>query len=576
MKATIGLNLLAQTLQNRDETVAAAKRIGGGAILVMDDPALARELRRTMPLVIHRRYLDLNNDGDGDEDELYKRLPNPTDWLDIIRPDVMSDVVIQCHNEPVVDSSNVGDFVRWNVAMLEAAHARGIRVAVGTFAVGNPHESLITAGAFDPMLRALNANDVLMVHEYFREHPTAAPEYPWLCGRVEWWIDRLKAVGSACRTVVIGEYGRDIGGGENDGWRGTGWSAEAYAVKLVDGMQDIYKPLAAKSGVTIHALVFCGGRGFGDRWQSFNIEGERRIYNEMEAWNVLQNAVTPPPPPVVVPVPKPSNPGQAVAVMLRDTEGQGINVRTAPTRKAQRLATLTNNTPLLWYPATSVQSDGFTWYWVEASAAAGWMALIAASTEAQFVVVNPPQMPVFVADVPYYNQITSPGAQFDRNDCAEACTRMLIGWLLRRANLQDFPGITIDDLTRDAGKSPHSFMSLGQLERLLRLYGFPEAKCTYGGVTLERIEEEVKAGRPLIALVRYKHLKPGDSFTGAHFVCVIGFSMSEVIVHDPLRGGANMRVPRNRFELALTDWGDTNPHHSGVFVSVGARLTVAK
>ncbi|MFN8530161.1 MAG: C39 family peptidase [Anaerolineae bacterium] len=274
-------------------------------------------------------------------------------------------------------------------------------------------------------------------------------------------------------------------------------------------------------------------------------------------------------------VPKPPNAGTGLNVTLK-APVVGINLRSAPRTSGIRLLAVPNGTPLLWYKGGSVRADGYVWFWVEItqSGQGGWMALIASTTEEQFVVVpNPPPPPPpgveKILEVPYYSQLTSPGAEMDSADCGETSCRMVIGWLLKKAGLQDFPGLTIDDLTRDIGKRPNAYMQLEDVRRLLAMYGFPTAQVTTHAMTLDGIAQQIDAGRPAIPLVKYAHIYPGDSFTGGHFLVAVGYSPTQIIVHDPYRGGANYRIARAQFELALTQWGNPplNPPHSGVFLA---------
>lgn len=289
--ATINLNGIGMTFANRDLLLQEMVMIDGKTALAQDDVGMAQFLRQQMgedSAVMYRRYLDLNGDGDGDEDELYLRMEND-DWLNAVAEGGANGVTVQYHNEPVITQNNAPLFVQKNADLLQKAHARGQRVGFGVFAVGNPHESLIHSGAFDEMLLAAGENDALTLHEYFWKHPLDPSERGFLCFRVEDWLQRraeLIQQGKIVRfhRIVIAEYGRDKGGGINDGWRGQGWSAEHYLSLLLAGMAE-YERLARLYGVEIYVNVFCAGSGFGQRWQSFNVEGETAIYRGLQKWN---------------------------------------------------------------------------------------------------------------------------------------------------------------------------------------------------------------------------------------------------------------------------------------------------
>jgi hypothetical protein len=266
----ISLNCLGGTLANREALQIELRTLGGG--LVMDDLPLAQAVG-----AVYRVY--------NANDSQWWQMVSPYAWAQ--SHSAFGGLTIQVHNEPVVTPENVASFVGWHVELLKVA---AYPLAVGGFAVGNPDIHLIENGAFDPLLKALRPQDSLLLHEYFRDRPMT--DSPWLCGRVSFWLERMKRVGCVCKHVVIGEYGRDVGGGREDGWRGTGWSAEDYAARLMEGLAQIYAPLAAAYGVTIDADVFCAGSGYNNDWQSFNVEGERALYTALETWNAKERLVT--------------------------------------------------------------------------------------------------------------------------------------------------------------------------------------------------------------------------------------------------------------------------------------------
>lgn len=387
-KATINLNVLSQYVTDRATLLNKIGVINGNTALIMDDPNFARQVKTklgTNSIVIHRRYQPTDA-------ELFMR-HTPQAWIDLVANDAQGGLMLQCHNEPHITSGNIQAFVNWNVQALKIAHQRGIRLSVGTFGVGNPHEDLVNGGAFDPMLRELYATDSLMVHEYFRDHPTSAYDRYWHTGRVEHWLKRLQALNSPCKTIIIGEYGRDrvesgAGGGLRDGWRDTGWSAQDYANRLIDGVRDIYAPLAKQYGVNIYVTVFCAGSGAGGGWQSFNVEQVEEIYQAMTQWNESQNTVIPNPS-----VPKPENAGEGIQATLGATSG-GLRIRRAPNLKGEEITQLGVNTPLTYYEGGTVRADGYTWNWIESGTFAGWSAQVKSPLSVQYVpVVKPPTNP---------------------------------------------------------------------------------------------------------------------------------------------------------------------------------------
>lgn len=274
LRNSISLNCINQTLEQRGRLVDDLAAIGGGALMT-DEIGDALALRQRLPAdraVVYRQWRI-------DDKELFVNGTDPVGWFNGIHA---PGVFVQAMNEPVVTAQNVQRFLTWNLAVIEQAKSTGRRVAVGTFSVGNPHESLIQTGAFDPLIRALDWDRVLMLHEYFYDSP--AREYPWLGGRVAFWLERAREIGHPIRRVFIGECGRDVGGGESDGWNDTGWTDEQYVDRL-GAMMTIYDRLSAEYGVQIEAMIFCAGRGYEGRWQSFNVEGVDTVYDFCKAYN---------------------------------------------------------------------------------------------------------------------------------------------------------------------------------------------------------------------------------------------------------------------------------------------------
>lgn len=556
MTGVFGINILGQYVTSTDALLKFLRALNPAAFVVMDSPSIYQAARAALPqaIAVYRAY-------DPVDAEFHLRY-SAAGWLDTFGK-LAGGGWLQCGNEP----SGYGDvtsLTTWYVQVMRAARQRSIRLAIAAFGVGHPDERLLLSGAFDGMIRELaDGYHVLLLHEYAKD--STITERPYHVGRFQFWRDRAKALGVKAPQIVLGEYGRDnvgqgTGGGLNDGWIGAGLSEDAY-LAFLNNAASLY------AQADVPACIFCYGRGAGGAWQSFNIEGAERLQGGLIAANSVYgvNTGTPTPPPHIDPTAKPDDAGIGVSVKLK-AGAEGIRLRTAPL-SGSVITVLMNGSALTWYSGGSVVAGSYRWYWVESANVAGWMALLTATPEEQFVPVSIDPIPETVLNVPYYSQITSPGATADRNDCGETCVRMVIGHLLKTAGLQDFAGITIDDLTRDAGKSPNAFLSLGQIERLLHLYGCPSAAYSIGGVTIERVRASIDVGVPVIALVTYKHILPADAFNGSHFVLLIGYSSTEVVIHDPYLGGAAMHIQLDQFERAQTDFGGTNPHHSGVFVA---------
>lgn len=279
MTVLFGLNALNDTLTDRNGTEASLIACKTG--LVMDGVPLTQSLRaHGAAPVVHRRYR-------ADEASLFTSI-TPAAWWASVLDTTTNGVLAQYHNEPGIHADNVGLFVQKNIEVIRLAHADSRQVGVGVFPVGNPAESLISSGAFDKMLLELGARDALIVHEYFIDHPTAPSENGFLCGRLEWWAERMAYLGCACRSIIVGEYGRDLGGGVNDGPLAQPWySDEEYAKRLLEGAREIYRPISEQYSVNITLDVFCMGTGYG-KWVKWNMEGRMKVVQPLLDWNTQQ------------------------------------------------------------------------------------------------------------------------------------------------------------------------------------------------------------------------------------------------------------------------------------------------
>lgn len=262
----LSLNVLGHTPMDAEGLLAWLRFAPPPYTVVMDDVALAQRVAETRTTVIFRRYRP-------DDHELASKL-SPTEFLDSVA-DIPAGWIVQAGNEPGGDQAQL---IQWTVALMRLADARGRRLAVGSWSVGNPDDLAVAAGAYDALLRALAGSPhVLSLHEYFHDDPAAEP---WHIGRYRAFLRRTDALGIARPEVCITEHGRDLGGG-HDGWRAQGWSEAEYADRL-GAAQHIY----CADGIT--ACVFCYGRGFNDRWQTFNVDGAGELLAHMAAMNWAQ------------------------------------------------------------------------------------------------------------------------------------------------------------------------------------------------------------------------------------------------------------------------------------------------
>lgn len=359
---TLSLNILQQP-RDSGQLVPFLARLAGGRrdmpVLVQDEHKLAVTLRSLGYGVIFRAYRP-------DDARLHETM-TPQAFVDAHRHMAVEGIVVQCLNEPVVSSE--ADCVKlsaWLVETMRLASAAGMRLCVGNFAMGNPHERYIEGGAFDDVLRGLG-NHILGLHEYAMRGEV---QLSWLIGRYRRWLTRARSIGVARPQIVITECGWDIGGGHQDGWKAH-IGAPRYA-DLLRVMASIY----AQDGVT--ACVFSWGDGFS--WGAFNIEGEVEIMSAMVEANSIQT-----------PAPQPPQVEWKSATLTLIGGATAVNLRAQPSAASARLDTITVSSTRVDYGGTA---DG--WHYVRHNGKAGYVSAQFASVT-PIVALPPPQPGLFVA-----------------------------------------------------------------------------------------------------------------------------------------------------------------------------------
>ena len=142
-------------------------------------------------------------------------------------------------------------------------NSRGIGAVVLNLSVGWPEETdgHIIWEPFRSLLEELPDGNWLGLHEYFLPSGPLHPD------------SHLCRAGRLFRCpydvpIVVTECGCDIGGAQNDGWRGQGLTVEQYVHQLAQ-----YRDLIATDSRVKGAVVFTYGT-IGGAWQSFDIESD--------------------------------------------------------------------------------------------------------------------------------------------------------------------------------------------------------------------------------------------------------------------------------------------------------------
>lgn len=99
--------------------------------------------------------------------------------------------------------------------------------------------------------------------------------------------------------------------------------------------------------------------------------------------------------------------------------------------------------------------------------------------------------------------------------------------------------------------------STSDLERAGRAVNNCTRTYRASGWTLARIRQEIDAGRPVVVAVRAGSLpNRGYSYTGGHFVLVVGYDGTNMICHDPgTSSGAFKTYSNTNFASAMATYG---------------------
>lgn len=585
MSKPLSLNVLAQYADS-NALLGWVAKAQPDALLIMDSIALALAVRQRSPqtTVVYRAY--------NPNDHQWWKAATPGDWLAAHKPFALNGVVVQCLNEPTLDD----DGRAW-LSQIIVQCPPDMRLALPNFAVGNPSEKDIAAGRYDWLLTLVcGSRHIFALHEYFMTHPgRGGAEYPFLCGRFEYWVERALALGLPKPRIVITEHGRDHGGGIDDGWRGQGWTDETY-YSLLAQARSLYAPH------NIPVCVFCYGRGAGGRWRSFDVQDAPALLTMMANYGEKD---------AVPDIPAPTTGG--VKAKLIRIPADFVNVRHQP--NGNDVGDLLVGDVVTYYPAakqgdwvyqtpvTSVpRQDG------RQNAAAGWVSLQGGKVEFAAVVEPTPDpeptpapppaeetVEIAISDlnatlidlenavarlrgvkqpasgegcllnVPYVSQRGS-DADISNNDCGIASLLMLFRYRMLAMGflVPDVP--TVDDLVKytPLAGDPKALMSFADIIALAKRIG---AKAQHRmDMTPDIIKAHIANGTPVMALVDYSAYYLGGAKI-PHLIVVTGYDKNGFVTHDPYLLGQGKHVSVETLDAAMTIVPQNSGSHQGLVLA---------
>jgi nucleoid-associated protein YgaU len=170
-----------------------------------------------------------------------------------------------------------------------------------------------------------------------------------------------------------------------------------------------------------------------------------------------------------------------------------------------------------------------------------------------------------IPGIPYKSQSDSDANDF-RNDCGPACVAMILNGL--------GVNVSTNAVYRKTGAKANEYVSVSQMMNAAATYGI-DFDYFYPW-NLDDLKRSIMGGRAFIPLVHYGEWSrlglTQSSFTGPHFVVVVGFDEHYVYVNDPLwkdgrrSEGEHKAWTYDQFKKA---WGnahkDGNRDFSGIF-----------
>ncbi len=154
-----------------------------------------------------------------------------------------------------------------------------------------------------------------------------------------------------------------------------------------------------------------------------------------------------------------------------------------------------------------------------------------------------------IEGIPYLSQL-GPDADFAPGDCGPASMAMVL-------RHQTGIPITVDQVSEATG-NPEGFRFTNNMTLIRTARKWDVSMYWARHLIVERLIDELNAGRPVIALVHYPSLpiRYDPKYPYSHFIVLVGYDDKDLYYHDPYfpgDGGNSTPISHSEFNIAWSN-----------------------
>lgn len=486
MNGLYGLNVRVLGV-SRDQVMGDVVKLRPAFMLVHDDPALAALCASVGIRVIYR--------ASGDDPQGNPLAQSPAVFVQTRADAAPTAAYIHLTNE--LDPSPA--LHKWTLEAMQYANKIGRKVCILNTATNKSREQY----------EACRANVV-----YARQHGHAVGIHIYEDGAhddgaYDGWLTLKREVGG---LWIVTEYAPiQTIFDANTGWRAfmSPDQVSVFAGKRVAWFANERMPVLWFSYDDWQPTDYGRAKGFG-------IWRENGLINRLAALNgIYKYREAEIPVPQTPTYPKPEDLGEPSEHVVTWVKNLYVNLRALPSASSADIGDVKAGDRVLARPLTW---DGNGYKWARLERPAGWIA----SELLTLKPVDEVDAPKVKLDVPYVSQLGNDASAIN-NDCGEASALMLIQYNLKRRFMPVMRGLTVNMLVAGSDLRPRADVPKNADHIVSLLRDFAADGETVNNVTPDAIVKLLDAKRPVVALTTYDVVKPGDTFTGNHWIVLTGY-----------------------------------------------------